>query len=336
LTRSKGHFVFGKLSKSALTRLVLPYQGLKSNDVVVGPSYGVDVGICRSKGKYLVTSTDPVTGVISRIGTYAVNVSANDVATSGAKPEFLTSVVLLPPEFSETEIKSLFNQIDSTSVSLGISILGGHTEITPFLDRPVVVTSCFGYTDKIFTAKSATPGDYLAMTKTAGIEGTAILANIRGSGLRPRNAHRMTEEYLSKISVVKEARLAASSSMVHAMHDATEGGVLGASEEMADSSKVAVVVKEEKIPVSKDTSELCKNLRVDPLRLVSSGVLLLAVKRGKIGDICALFSARGFHLSVIGEFTKGRGAFLKDSKGGTHRIKEVRDEIWRFQDNQFL
>jgi hydrogenase maturation factor len=217
-------------------------------------------------------------------------------------------------------------------MELGVSILGGHTEVTPSLKHPIVVTSCFGFTDRFYTSDSARPGDQLAMTKSAGIEGTAILAGLAQERSLKGRSESLSKRYLRRMSITREAQLAASRGAVHAMHDATEGGVLGAAVEMATASKVGVAIEKSKIPVSNETQALCRELRVDPLKLVSSGVLLLAVDKRKSLALEDAFYRHKIRLSFIGEFTKAKGSFLEMETGKKLRVGEIVDEIWRFQE----
>ena len=170
----------GKLPPEVMERYLFGMTGARSRRVVVEPSLGLDFGVVRlggerSKGRYLIVSSDPITGVRERAGWYAVNVSANDVATSGNRPEFMQSVILLPEDASERDVRRLSSDMHRTAKGLGIAIVGGHTELSPGLHRPIVVTTAFAVADSYVTAAGAREGDTLMMTKTAGVEGTAIL-----------------------------------------------------------------------------------------------------------------------------------------------------------------
>ncbi len=151
---------------------------MPSTDLVVAPNVGIDVGVTRSRGKYLVSSSDPITGAVDRIGWHAVNVSANDVATSGIMPDTLNVIALFPEGTTSSEIGTTITEINETAESLGISVAGGHTEITPNLKRKIIIVTAFGSGDRFVTAADAKPEDSILLTKTAGIEGTSILSKL--------------------------------------------------------------------------------------------------------------------------------------------------------------
>src|SRR2546428_2276567 len=253
-------------------------NGTPSSDLALPPGVGVDFGVIKMGTGYLIVSSDPVTGVTDRIGWYAVNVSANDVATSGNRPRFLQSIILLPRKTTIPLVRSISSEMHETARGLGISIVGGHTELTPGLDRPILVTTAFCYAKSFVSSADAKLGDSIMMTKTAGIEGTAILAGplvASGSKVDARLLGR-AKRFIERMSVVEEADRAFRTGQVRAMHDCTEGGVLGSLYEMAVASELGFEVGEKEIPVASETTAICAALKANPLKLISSGSLLLA------------------------------------------------------------
>ena len=330
----------GKLPPDVMERYLFGMTGARSGKVVVEPALGLDFGVVRlggrPKGRYLIVSSDPITGVRERAGWYAVNVSANDIATSGNRPEFMQSIILLPEHASEDDVRLLSSEMHKTAKGLGISIVGGHTELTPGLNRPIVITTAFAIANSYVTAAGAREGDTLLMTKTAGVEGTAII----GSDLRYHkklggNLVDAASKYFEKMSVVEEAVSAYSTGLVHAMHDCTEGGVLGALYEVATASGLGLEVAQERIPVSKETLRVCAVVGVDPLKLISSGTLLLAVEQGKEDRAIAAISSVGSSATMIGKFTKGK-VILTRGRSRSVVSTAPRDEIWRLHRQQSL
>jgi hydrogenase maturation factor len=324
----------GKLPPGVMQRLLLRMTGASSKRIVVAPSLGLDFGVVRlgkgaKKGGYLIVSSDPITGVRERAGEYAVNVSANDVATSGNKPELMQSIVLLPEDASEADVRKLSADMNKTAKRLGIAIVGGHTELTPGLHRPIVVTTAFAIADAYVTAAGAHDGDTLMMTKSAGVEGTAILGTDSefNKGL-DRATVASASRYFGKLSVVEEAVSAYKTGEVHAMHDCTEGGVLGAVYEMAAASKLGIDVAEKRVPVSKETRRICSSVGVDPLKLISSGALLLAVERGREARVTEAIVSAGSSATSIGRFTRGR-VILARAGSKVELTTAPTDEIWR-------
>jgi len=336
-TDSRRKLSLGKLPPEVMARYLFGMTGARSERVVVEPSLGLDFGVVRlggagSGGRYLVVSSDPITGVRERAGWYAVNVSANDVATSGNRPEFMQSIILLPEDAGESDVKRISADMHRTAKGLGIAIVGGHTELSPGLDRPIVVTTAFAVADSYVTAAGAREGDTLMMTKTAGVEGTAIL------GTDPRFNKRLdggtvaaAGEYFERLSVVEEAVSAYKTGAVHAMHDCTEGGVLGAIYEMAADSGRGLEVAEGGIPVSKETRTICVTLKVDPLKLISSGTLIVAVERGGEALVREAVESVGSTVTPIGRFKKGRILLTREGKQ-EELTGPPSDEIWRLHE----
>ncbi|MEM2955254.1 MAG: AIR synthase family protein [Nitrososphaerales archaeon] len=330
----------GKIPKEILEKYVLKLTGERSKNVVQGPKFGIDFAVVKLDEGYMIVSSDPVTGAEKEVGWYAVNVSANDVATSGSKPMYLESVILLPQESKAEDVISISKQIHRAAKALGISIIGGHAELTPKLERKIVITTAFGLAKRYVTAADAKENDAILMTKTAGLEGTSILADVFKERLSKigdkviMKALRM----MRRISVVKEALKAFNTGFVHAMHDATEGGVLGGIYEMSVASNLGFLVHEKAIPIALETDIVCEALKIDPLKLISSGVLLLAVEPSGVDLVFDELRKIGVRVSQIGHFKKGKRILIKKD-GSENIIKEsVIDELWKLwaNNNQFI
>ena len=299
--------------------------------MVVSPDVGIDVGVSRVRGKYLVTSSDPITGTRVRVGWHAVNVSANDVATSGIMPELLNVVALFPSNTSGGTIQRVMNEINGTALNLGITVAGGHTEITHLVKRPIITVTAIGTGKKFVTAADARPGDSILMTKTAGIEGTSILARLpKVTKLVSRSIADLGASLIEDLSVMKEARAAFATGRVHAMHDVTEGGVLGAVYEMSVASGLGFEIIEEKVPIDESTGVICSRLSINSLKLIGSGSLLIACTAGDEETICGQLKRLGIGCNSIGSFLPSeKGRFLRRSRNRI-RITEdsIQDELW--------
>jgi hydrogenase maturation factor len=304
----------GKIPIAVLNSTFLRLTGASSDAVVTPPLAGLDFAALKVDGRYMIVSADPVTGVVEGIGRYAISVSANDVATSGNRPQFAESVVLMPEGADARYAEMIAAQMDSEARKIGLCIVGGHTEVTPGLHHPIVVVTAFSFVDDYVTSRDAEEGDTIMMTKTAGLEGTAVLG---GKG-----------RFLESLSVVEEATAGYSTGVVHAMHDCTEGGVLGAAFEMSLASGLGFELEEKKVPVAAETRRLCFKRGIDPLKLIGSGALLLAVERGKEPMVSRVLSSV-CKVSSVGRFTSAGRVLVK--KDGTRKAvrKAPEDELWR-------
>ena len=273
----------GKIPVEILKEIVFKNLGAERSEVILGPAAGLDGAVLDVGSKNAIVSMDPITGAVERIGWEAVNVNANDVATFGVEPAFLFSCLMLPENADSEIVQNIATQMNAAAKELGIAIVGGHCESTPGLTNPIVVGCIMGLTEKgkYVTAAGAKSGDKLILTKSAGIEGTAILAFDRADQLKkvlnPSLLYNARNFY-NQISVVKDALTAYKAGGVHAMHDPTEGGILNGIHELADAAGLGVKVFEDKIAVEPETAKICRFYEIDPLQLMGSGALLISAE----------------------------------------------------------
>lgn len=325
----------GKIPVDILKEVVFKNLGIVRKEVVVGPSVGVDGAVLDLGEKSLIVSMDPITGAVERIGWLAVNVNANDVATFGVEPAFLFSCMMLPENADRKLVETISSQMNAAAKELGIAIVGGHCECTPNLSNPIVVSCVLGLTEKgnYVTAAGAKPGDKLILTKSAGIEGTAILATDREQALKKIMSNTMLQvakDFYNQISVVKDALIAYKTGGVHAMHDPTEGGVTGGIHEMADASNLGVKVIEETIIVLPETAQICSYFQIDPLQLIGSGALVISAEAQSAEEIVRNLRSAGISASVIGEFTENPLCRVLKQKNGVTRDlqRPLSDHLW--------
>ncbi len=324
----------GKIPADILKEVVFKNLGAERKEVTVGPAAGIDGAVLDLGDKSLIVSMDPITGAVERIGWLAVNVNANDVATFGVEPAFLFSCIMLPENAEKKLVETISAQMHEAAKHLGIAIVGGHCESTPGLANPIVVGCTMGLTEKgcYVTAGGAKPGDRLILTKSTGIEGTAILATDREQALKKTINPTMLQaakNFYNQISVVKDALTACKTGGVHAMHDPTEGGVANGIHEMADASNVGAKVFEEAIAVQPETAQICSHFQIDPLQLISSGALLISAEAKSASQIVSSLKRERIQASVIGEFTENKNRVLMQKNGGAKALpRPLSDHLW--------
>jgi len=326
----------GKIPIDVLKEVVFRNLGAQRKEVALGPRAGIDGAVIEVENKSVIVSMDPITGALERIGWLAVNVNANDIATFGVEPMFFLSCMLLPEKAEKKSVETISVQMNEAARNLGIAIIGGHCETTSGLRKPIVVGCMMGMTQKgkYVTAGGAKARDKLILTKSAGIEGTAILASDRrkqlGKSLSSRELTK-AKSLFSQISVVKDAITAFRTGAVRAMHDPTEGGITGAIHEIADASGLGVKVFEEKIQVERETMKICRFYQIDPLQLIASGSLLIAAKPDSTDRITRALAREGIPSEIIGEFTpspQDRKIIRKNGK--TESLERpMTDQLWQ-------
>ncbi len=329
----------GKLPNEMLARLLASVQH-RDPRVVVGPGIGRDAAVIDAGGPaLLVAKSDPVTFATDLIGRYAVHVNANDIACLGAKPAWFLATILLPEGASPDLAESVFGQVTSSCQDLGIELVGGHTEVTYGLQRPIVVGAMLGQVrrDRLVRPDGGKPGDALILTKGIAIEGTGVLAREAGERLArlgtARAAIAEAKVYITEpgISIVKEAAAACDAVKVHAMHDPTEGGLATALYELAEATGAGVIVQEEAIEVLPLTRILCDTAGLDPLGLLASGALLLAVAEADCEQALAAIEAVGARARRIGALVRADEGVIMESTTQRKQVPRfARDEVARF------
>jgi len=325
----------GKIPVDILKEVVFKNLGFKREEVVLGPSAGIDGAVIDIADKSLIVSTDPITGAVEHIGWLVVNINANDVATFGVPPKFFLSCILLPENADRKTVETISTQIGKAAKELGIAIVGGHCEVTPGLSNPIIVGCMMGVADKgnYVTAGGAQLGDMLILTKSVGVEGTAILASDReeqlNEAIKPSTVD-SAKKFFDQISIVEEAIAAFKIGGVNAMHYPTEGGLAGGVHEMADASNLGVKILEDKIRIQPETSEVCNFFKIDPLQLISSGALLISAKPEFADKIVKKLGQKKICASVIGEFLKNPDDRLLVQKNGKIQAlpRPVSDHLW--------
>ena len=327
----------GKLPLHLLTRLLSDVQ-TSDPRVVVGPQVGEDAALIDFGDRYLVAKTDPITFATDLIGWYMVNVNANDIAAMGATPKWLLATILLPQGTSENQVTEVFHQIQSATADLGVTLVGGHTEITVGLDRPIAVGAMLGEVDKdrAVLSSGVRPGDAVILTKGIALEGTSILAREAGDRLREMGIGadllRAAADLLFDpgISVVADARIACSAADVHAMHDPTEGGLSGGLYELA-ADRVGFEIDQQALPILPECTRICESLDLDPLGLIASGSLLATVDPNDAHTVVDSLRNNGIESRVIGSTnTRSGEVTLRTRSGSVDFPRFPRDELARY------
>lgn len=305
----------GKLESNLLEQIVFRNITYQRPEVTTRPGIGEDCAVVDFGPYDCILSTDPITGAVQKIGRLAVHVSCNDIASNGVEPLGLLLACLLPPSTTKEEIDEMMRQAGEEAAKLGVEIMGGHTEITPAVTQPILVATALGRGIKSAgVTETIQAGDAILMTKFAGLEGSGILAWEREEELRSVLSPQDLEEakaMLEDISVVKEGILAGAFGP-SAMHDITEGGVLGAVYEMCHVGKAGAEIWMDQIPVKAVTKAICQRFGIDWLRLISSGSMMIITRPEKQKSIVDALEAEGIRVSHIG--------MIKDTSFGCHLL----------------
>ncbi len=300
--------MIGKLTSDQLKDVIFKHITYKREEVLVRPGIGEDCAVVSFGEQALVISTDPITGTGAALGKLAVNINLNDIASNGVAPLGIMLTILAPVGTPLSEIEEVMAQAGQEAAKHKVEIIGGHTEITDAVNRMVISAVAIGSQPlkDVMKIGSIVPGDLILMTKHAGLEGAGIIAFEKAEELTPiigADAVVEAQEFLSHTSVVTEGVLAGQFA-VHAMHDVTEGGLLGGIWELCHGARVGCILHESMIPMHSLTQQICDFYEVDPLRLISSGALLMIVPPSEVDELSKTLFAAGVAVQEIGIITE--------------------------------
>ncbi len=324
----------GKVPPDVLNKFVFPFLGIHDPDVILGPALGQDASVIRIGDRCIIASTDPVTGSVEDIGWIAVNVNANDIATFGVPPQWFFISILMPSGSQPEDVGRITHQIHEASSMLGITVAGGHTEVTVGLDRPIVVGFMIGTCSEgeYVTSAGARPGDAIIMTKWVALEGTAIIASEGERFLQgkvPPSVLSEAKTLRSQTSVVKEGVTAFGTGHVTAMHDPTEGGLAGGLHEICDASEVGFRIFDDKVPVHPSTEAICNVLSIDKYYLIGSGSMIITCGGSHGTEVVAALQSAGVPASIIGEIVDDPAVREIVAEGSTRNLERpTTDALW--------
>jgi hydrogenase expression/formation protein HypE len=305
----------GKLNWDDLKEIIDGNKSVVRTDVRIRSGIGEDCSVIDFGEYECVVSTDPITGADKNIGKLAVNINCNDIASCGVEPVGILVTILVPPTATLQDIKNIMAEIDEETKKYNVEILGGHTEVTEAVNRIVVSCTAIGKGKKgsAVATSGAKMGDDIVVTKLLCMEGTSIIVNDHLHKVSDVLTHKEIEiakDYVNSISVINEGCIAGEVG-VNAMHDITEGGVLGALWEVAEASNLGFRVYNDKMPISNITYKICDTLHIDPLKFISSGSMLITVASGK--ELVDKLNSKGIKATTIGKMTKSRGILVTDN-----------------------
>ena len=328
MTNNNQSFTVGKLKYKHLSRMLKDFTSDLINQdkrVIMGSKIGEDAAVIDMGDQFLIAKTDPITFATDEIGYYAVNVNVNDVVCMGAKPKWFQSTILLPENNTTIDlIEDIYKSIHDTCKAMNITVIGGHTEISLGLDRPIVIGSLLGEVEKekLVLTSGAEPGDTLILTKGVFIEGTSIIGREKENLLLEKE---YSSDFIEKcknylynpgISILKEALLANQHFHIKSMHDPTEGGLATGIAEMAMASNTGALIYKKNIKILPEPLELSKIFNLNPLNTISSGSLLITLENKDSSELINLLRKNRIDAEIIGEVKPKKEGLKIEEKDG--------------------
>ena len=328
----------GKFPSSLLERL-LQKPGVTDSRVLLGPKVGEDAAVIDLGETLLVAKSDPITFATDRIGWYAVQVNANDIACTGGTPRWFLATLLVPEAFTEDQAEELYTQVLDACTAIEVTLIGGHSEVTYGIDRPIVSGTMLGEVarDGLVKTGGAQDGDSIVVTKGIAIEGTALLARERADDLRKAGVSddtiTLSAQLLNNlgISVLIDAQVACTNAQIHSMHDVTEGGLITGLREVAAASGLGLAIEEGSVPLLGPTEEVCNALDLDPMGLLASGALLITLPSSEVPSLLVALEQKGIDGWEIGMMMAPEEGLVYMSRKGEVELPQFsRDELARY------
>ncbi|MBW2267976.1 MAG: hypothetical protein JRH16_05335 [Deltaproteobacteria bacterium] len=323
----------GKLPSALLEELLGDLPDAPA-ELRVGPAIGEDACAIDVPAGALVVAADPITLTGAEIGAHAVVINANDVAATGVRPRWFLATLLLPPGTTADSVRELFAGMLRALAACGAYLVGGHTEVTPAVQQPVVAGQMLGFAEdgRIIRTGGVQPGDVVVQAGAAPVEGAAVfaaeakerLAGLDGTTLAAARGALADPG----ISIVEPALLAASHGAT-ALHDPTEGGLAAGLDELARASRVRLSIDRDAVLWFEPGLAICRELGADPWHTLASGALLAAFPPDAVASARSAIEGAGTPTCVLGHASAGSGITTLDG----HAIAVAkRDEVARLLD----
>ncbi len=326
----------GKIDRASFDKAIFPRLGRTDSSVLIGPQHGVDAAAIElPDGKVMVIAEDPTFGMpvlMPYFGWAIVHICASDVAVLGVKPRYMTICLMLPPGTEDSVLEGIWKQVHEECEKLEIAIVGGHTGIYPGIAYPLnggCTVIGIGEKSQLTPPSYARTGDRVIMTKGPAVQTAGILALQAESALTEVLGQAQTQKAKDRfleISVVKDAMIAAP--YAHAMHDATEGGLLNGVYEIAAASRTGVTIYGDRIIVPEEIAGVCAHFGIDPLISISEGTLVITAAPERTGELIESLEQEGIPAWDIGEITDGERVLI-DAEGHRKQLTPVAvDPFW--------
>lgn len=327
----------GKVNDAFFQKNIISKVGLNHPEVVIGPAMGVDAAILKVSDGFMAIAEDPIFPSMSMspedFGFLTVHIGASDVAVMGVKPQFMTYSLLLPPGTSEEYISSLIASISKYAAELEIAIVGGHTGFYGAVTIPTVGgITVWGNGNTFLSPKGAREDDNIIMTKGAGLEAAALLAyELKDTlfSVLPAEIVNRSVARLREISVVQDALIAARNNGVHAMHDATEGGLKRGLWEIAQASAKGIRINKDDLLIPEDIRGICGYFGLEPWEVISEGTLILTCSEEKTQELLNAYGDAGIQARIIGKVTSSeKGCIYLEGGKAFPLVPPAEDQFW--------
>jgi hydrogenase expression/formation protein HypE len=334
----------GKLSPEAFAQWVAPHLGADRVEVAVGPRVGHDAAIVRiGAGRVMAVTTDPLSVIpalgLERSARLACHLIASDLWTTGIPPAYVSVDFNLPPSFGDDAFGRYWRAMSEEWAKLGVAVITGHTGRHEGCGENIIgAATLIGVGDegRYLTPGMARAGDQVVVTKGCAIETAAIAVLAWPEKLRAHvdeEGMAFLQKLETQVSVVADCRAAMRAGVrergVTAMHDATEGGVLGGLLELAKACDHDVRVDRARLVLAKPVAAACDALGVDPYWTLSEGTLIACAKPARALLVVHELEEDGIPAAIVGEVLPGHGKlWVGEPDGGVSTFDTPKSDPW--------
>ncbi len=308
----------GKIHDEFFKSFIFPFCGSRREEVLVPPQYGVDTSIVALPNGFEMAMTSDPLSLIPTLGLkesawLSVCLMANDMATTGKAPMYAQFVLNLPQTLSTEDFDIYWKHIHHFCEEMGTAITGGHTGRFEGIHSTIAgggIMITIAPAGEMLTSKGASEGDVILVTKSSALIATSILAlsfpetvkNSCGTEIQQKASALFYETSSLKAGLIAASLNSKENRTVTAMHDVTEGGILGAIYEMAVASGCGVLVQEDKLPTGDIQQQVCRVFNIDPHFSVGAGSMIIAVKKEKAEELIKHLETEGISATAVGVF----------------------------------
>ena len=334
----------GKVDRNIFEDVIQLNCGFQRNEVHVGPQFGVDVSVIDLPGKMAIAVTSDPLSLIPSFGLQesawlSIHLMANDMATTGFAPMYGQFVLNLPATFSRQDFKTYWHYTHKFCADMGIAITGGHTGFIEGQNSTIAGGGTFFTIApklQILTSQNAKPGDVILVTKQCALSSTSILAMSFPETVKNKlgnETYQKACDMFYKTSSLKDALTAVGKPTryndITAMHDVTEGGVLGAIYELACASDNGVLVFNNQIPIGNIQQNVCSLFSIDPRYCVGAGSMIITCKKDKTPFVIERLNSEKIPCCAVGEIKEKKyGIKLMENGKETDLIYKEEDPYW--------
>lgn len=320
----------GKVTGNVLKRSVLRPITYRRDEILKGAGIGEDCALFAVPEGYVPASCVQEAAVAGKADmALLIGRCANSLAAAGSQPIAAMLSLILPQSMEEHELKALVTDAHEACKALQMQIAGGHTTVSNAVNCPLAVVAAYGLQEKSTKMKGLTAGQDIVLSKWIGLEGTALLAEKYEDSLKGRYPAYMIEEaegFAKYMSVLSESAVAVKSGVGY-MHDASEGGILAALWEMAESKGVGLTIDLKKLPIRQETVEVCEHVGANPYELLSGGCLIMTTEDG-LGLVQNLEQAH-IPAVIVGKVTDSKDRLILNEDEVRYMDRPGVDEVYR-------